>query len=147
MERIINQCDICHIAINDSEGSPYLIPMNFAYNQGDIILHSAPFGNHINLLKQDNRITVSFTTHGQLVYQHLNVACSYRMNSESVVCKGKLNFVDDLIEKEQLLNIFMRKYSDKAFKYSEPALRNVKVWVIKCETMTAKAFGQPHMKA
>jgi nitroimidazol reductase NimA-like FMN-containing flavoprotein (pyridoxamine 5'-phosphate oxidase superfamily) len=72
---------------------------------------------------------------------------SYRMNSESVVCKGKLNFVDDLIEKEQLLNIFMRKYSDKAFKYSEPALRNVKVWVIKCETMTAKAFGQPHMKA
>ena len=41
---------------------------------------------------------------------------------------------------------FMKKYSDKTFKYSLPALKNVKLWIAEVHEMTAKAFGQPHSK-
>jgi hypothetical protein len=40
----------------------------------------------------------------------------------------------------------MKKYSDKSFKYSLPALKNVKIWVAEVHEMTAKAFGQPHFR-
>jgi hypothetical protein len=40
----------------------------------------------------------------------------------------------------------MKKYSDKAFKYSLPALKNVKLWIAEVHEMTAKAFGQPHFR-
>jgi nitroimidazol reductase NimA-like FMN-containing flavoprotein (pyridoxamine 5'-phosphate oxidase superfamily) len=144
LEAIINSCDICHIGITDEDGSPYVIPMNFALHGDHIILHSGPTGSHLNFLSIDNRMCVTFTSNGSLVYQHEKVACSYRMDSKSVVCRGRVEFVEDLEQKEELLNVFMKKYSDKSFKYSAPALRNVKIWLFKIEIMTGKAFGQPH---
>jgi nitroimidazol reductase NimA-like FMN-containing flavoprotein (pyridoxamine 5'-phosphate oxidase superfamily) len=64
------------------------------------------------------------------------------MFSQSVVCKGAVTFVEDLNEKEELMNVVMKKFSDRSFKYSKPALTNVKVWRVTVDEMTAKAFGQ-----
>ena len=146
LESIINECDICHIGMVAEDGSPYVIPMNFAFTGTEIILHSAPFGSHLNCLNHDNRLCITFTTPGLLVYQHEKVACSYRMDSKSVVCKGTVDFVENLEEKELLLNVFMKKYSEKSFKYSQPALKNIKVWLFKIDQISGKAFGQPHKK-
>jgi len=142
IEEIIKQCDICFVGFIETDGSPYVIPMNFGYVDGDIILHSGLHGKHLNLLELDNRICVTFCSDRKLVYQHPDVACSYSMTSKSVLCKGTVSFVEDLDEKMELLNQFMKNYSDRTFKYSTPALTNVKVWRMKIVEMTAKAFGQ-----
>jgi nitroimidazol reductase NimA-like FMN-containing flavoprotein (pyridoxamine 5'-phosphate oxidase superfamily) len=69
------------------------------------------------------------------------------MLSKSVICKGEVIFIEDLKEKEAALNILMKNYSDRTFKYSEPAMRNVKVWKILVAEMTGKAFGEkPEIK-
>ena len=75
-EDIINQCDICFVGITEADGTPYVIPMNFGYSEGEIILHSGPEGKHLNLLKLSNRICVTFCSERKLVYQHPVVACS-----------------------------------------------------------------------
>ncbi len=142
MESIINQCDICFIGLTEKDGTPYVIPMNFGYLDGDIILHSAPEGKHVGLLELSNRICVTFCSDRKLAYQHPDVACSYSMTSKSVVCKGSVSFIDDLDEKEKALNSMMQKFSNKNFKYSAPALRNVRVWRVTVDEMTSKAFGQ-----
>jgi nitroimidazol reductase NimA-like FMN-containing flavoprotein (pyridoxamine 5'-phosphate oxidase superfamily) len=142
MESIIDQCDICFLGMVELDGSPYVIPMNFGYCNGDIILHSAPEGKHLHLVENNNKVCVTFCSDRKLVYQHPDVACSYSMLSKSVLCKGKVSFIEDLNEKAETLNSMMSKFSDRKFKYSTPALANVKVWRIKVEEMTAKAFGQ-----
>jgi len=142
IEDIINQCDICFVGITEADGTPYVIPMNFGYYNGEIILHSGPEGKHLRLLELNNRVCVTFCSDRKLVYQHPDVACSYSMLSKSAVCKGSVTFIEDLAEKEEVLNSMMMKFSDKAFKYSAPALRNVKVWRVTIDEMTAKAFGQ-----
>jgi len=119
-----------------------VIPMNFGYAAGELILHSGPEGKHINLIGIDNRICVTFCSERKLVYQHPDVACSYSMLSKSVVCKGKVTFIEDLTEKEAAMNLTMKNYTDKTFKYSKPALMNVKIWRVTIEEMTAKSFGQ-----
>lgn len=144
MEAIINQCSVCYAGLNDGDESPYVFPMNFAYFGGEIILHSAPTGRHQELISANNRISVTFCTGDKLVFQHPEVACSYRMDSKSVICTGKVAFIDDIDEKEYCLNLIMQKYTGKAFKYSIPALTNVKIWKVKVEKMTARAFGQKH---
>ncbi|MEI6555398.1 MAG: pyridoxamine 5'-phosphate oxidase family protein [Paludibacter sp.] len=142
IEAIINQCDVCFVGMIDEDGSPYVIPFNFGYANDEIILHSAPAGKHLTLLEKDNRVSVTFSTGHKLVYQHPDVACSYSMLSKSVLCKGRVTFVEDLDEKEQKLNQLMKNYTDHSVKYSKPALANVKVWIIKVDEMTSKAFGQ-----
>ncbi|NDP21247.1 MAG: pyridoxamine 5'-phosphate oxidase family protein [Paludibacter sp.] len=142
IESIINQCDICFVGFTEADGTPYVIPMNFGYENGEIILHSAPEGKHIHLLELSNRICVTFCSERKLVYQHPDVACSYSMTSKSVVCKGSVTFIEDITEKEKIMNQFMKNYSDRPFKFSKPALMNVKVWRVKVDEMTSKAFGQ-----
>lgn len=142
IDDIINQCDICFVGLIDNDGTPYVIPMNFGYSAGEILLHSGPHGKNLSLLEQDNRISVTFCSERKLVNQNPDVACSYSMYSKSVVCKGRVKFIEELAEKETLLNEFMKNYTDRAFKYSIAALKNVKVWQVTVEEMTAKAFGQ-----
>lgn len=146
LQQIINDCSICFVGIANAESSPYVFPMNFAFIENEIILHSAPFGKHLELLKQNNKVCVTFCSEGKLVYQHIDVACSYRMESKSVICNGEVSFIEDLSEKEEKLNQFMKKYSDRPFRYSQPALQNVKVWRIIVTEMTGKSFGQKHRK-
>ncbi len=141
-EDVIRQCDICFVGITEADGTPYVIPMNFGYSDGEIILHSGPEGKHLNLLKLSNRICVTFCSDRKLVYQHPDVACSYSMLSKSVVCKGTVSFIEELPEKEKTMNLLMKNYADRTFKYSTPALTNVKIWRVTVDEMTAKSFGQ-----
>jgi nitroimidazol reductase NimA-like FMN-containing flavoprotein (pyridoxamine 5'-phosphate oxidase superfamily) len=142
MEAIINHCDICFVGMIEEDGTPYVIPMNFGYSNDEVILHSGPHGKHLDLLALNNRVCITFSSGHKLVYQHPEVACSYSMTSKSVLCKGAVTFVEDIEEKEQLLNVLMRNYTKREFRYSAPALRNVKVWRVHVEEMTGKAFGQ-----
>ena len=143
IESILDQCDVCFIGIVERDGTPYVIPMNFGYADGEIILHSAPEGKHLSLLALNNRVCVTFCSDRTLVYQHPDVACSYSMLSKSVLCKGSVTFIENLSEKEAALNLTMKNYTNRTnFKYSKPALANVKVWRVKIDEMTAKVFGQ-----
>ena len=146
IEAIINKCDICFVGINEKGAAPYVIPMNFGFLNSEVYLHSAPFGKHLDLLVLDKNISITFCLVDKLVYQHVNVACSYRMDSRSVVCSGVVTFIEDLKEKEKAMNLIMSKFSDKDFSYSLPAIKNVKVWKVKVEKITAKAFGQKSRK-
>ena len=128
IEGVILQCDICFVGITEADGTPYVIPMNFGYADGEIILHSGPEGKHLSLVEISPRVCVTFCNGGKLLYQHPDVACSYSMLSKSVLCKGSVSFIESLEDKEKALLIMMKKYSDRKFKFSTPALKNVKVW-------------------
>ena len=45
---IISRCQICHVAMVDTEGKPYLVPMNFGFVDDIIYLHSAQKGKKIS---------------------------------------------------------------------------------------------------
>lgn len=145
MEEILNKCDICFVGITDLHGNPYVIPMNFGYENGIIYLHSGPTGSSIDMLKHNSRVCIAFSTDHELVHQHPKVACSYRMKAKSVVCKGTVQFIEDMEEKRKALDIIMKHYvSERTFTYSDPAVKNVKIWVIPVEEMTAKEYAAPH---
>lgn len=146
MESVIRQSPICFVGLADTDGTPYVLPMNFGYHEGVIYLHSAQQGRSISILERNPRVCVAFSIDNTLVYQHPDVACSYRMRSKSVIAWGKVAFVDDAEGKVEALNQIMRQYSDKTFRYSDPAIRNVKIWKVAVEEITCKEFGAPHQK-
>lgn len=144
IESIIRKCDICFAGVVTPDNQPYVIPMNFGYHNETIYLHSAPTGRVISCLELNPNICITFSTDHELAFQHPEVACSYRMKSKSVIAFGKVQFIDDLDKKREALNIIMKQYSDKEFHYNDPAVRNVKIWVVPVDEMTCKEFGAPH---
>ncbi|ASB48990.1 pyridoxamine 5'-phosphate oxidase family protein [Alkalitalea saponilacus] len=146
IEAIIRKCDICFIGVITPENLPYVLPMNFGYEKGIIYLHSAPTGRVIDCLDKNPNICITFSTDHELAFQHPQVACSYRMKSKSVVAFGKVRFVEDMDKKRRALDIIMEQYSDKHFEYSDPAVRNVKIWEVPVDQISCKEFGAPHQK-
>ena len=61
VEEIISRCDICFVGITDLEGNPYVIPMNFGYQDGVIYQHSGPTGSSIDMLSKNNRLSITFS--------------------------------------------------------------------------------------
>lgn len=141
IESVILHSDIGFVGIIDLEGNPYVLPMNFGYENGILYLHSGPEGSKLEMLERNNNVCITFSLGHKLVYQHAKVACSYSMRSESAMCRGKVRFIEDMDEKRRALDIIMRHYTTNDFAYSDPAVRNVKVWQVEVEQMTGKVFG------
>ena len=88
IESIILQADACFVGITDLEGNPYVVPMNFGYENDTLYLHSGPEGGKIEMLQRNNNVCITFSLGHKLVYQHKQVACSYSMRWESAMCRG-----------------------------------------------------------
>lgn len=144
IESVIRHSDVCYVGMADTDGTPYVLPMNFGYREGRVYLHSAREGRSISILERNPKVCITFSTDHALVFQHPEVACSYRMRSKSVMAWGRVVFEDDLDKKREALDQIMRQYSDKPFHYSDPAVRNVKIWIVELDEITCKEFGAPH---
>jgi hypothetical protein len=55
-------------------------------------------------------------------------------------------FIEDMDSKREALNIIMKHYSSREFVYSDPAVRNVKIWEIPISSVTAKEYAAPHKR-
>lgn len=141
IEKIIHKCPYCTVGIIDLKGEPYVVPMNFAYKDGTIYLHSGPEGSKVEMVTLHPQVCITFCEGHELVYMHKQIACSYSMKSRSVICRGKVKFIEEMTEKRRILDTIMKQYTENECGYSEPAVRNVKIWEVKVEHMTCKSFG------
>ena len=87
------------------------------------------------------QVCINFCEGHELVYMHKQVACSYSMKSRSVICKGKVRFIEDMDEKRRILDMLMKQYTDNECSYAEPAVRNVKIWEVKMDEISCRSFG------
>lgn len=141
MEDIIRSCQVCFLSMVDENHLPYVVPMNFGYEQGVIYFHGYDTGRKIDILLKHPQVCIAFSTGEKLDWQNENVACSYFMRYKSVIVEGKVHFVEDIEEKRKILNIIMKHYTGREdFTYSLPALKNVCVFYVPIEKISGRAL-------
>lgn len=140
IDQIIRSCKTCYLGMS-ANGFPYVLPMNFALDGDSVILHSAQSGRMWETLKQNQNVCINWTLGEDLAWQDVRVGCSYRVKSKSVLVEGKVEFVDDFVEKSRCLQLLMSQYSDREFKFSKPAVENVGILKVAIEKISAKEFG------
>lgn len=141
METIIQKCEICNMGMIDEEGFPYVLPMNFGYEDGYIYFHSSRTGKKIEVLKNNNNVCISFSADEKLQWVNEQVACSWGMQYKSVLAFGTVEFVDDYDLKVDALKIFMKNYSDIEFSFNAPAVKDILIFRVKIEVMKGRALG------
>jgi nitroimidazol reductase NimA-like FMN-containing flavoprotein (pyridoxamine 5'-phosphate oxidase superfamily) len=140
-EDIISKSDCCYIGMVDEKNLPYVLPFNFGYKDKCIYLHSGQAGRKIDILKKNNRVCIVFSTGHKITAQNKEIACSYIMSYKSVICYGKVEFIEEYEKKVEALNIIMQQYTKRDFTYSAPSVNNVLVYKVVVEEMTGKEFG------
>ena len=121
IESIILHCDACFVGITDLEGNPYVVPMNFGYENGIIYLHSGPEGTKLEMLEHNNNVCITFSVGHK--YQHEKGSLSYSMRSESAMCRGKVIHRRDRRE-TPCIGCYLYVITDDV---SSNSVRNVKV--------------------
>jgi nitroimidazol reductase NimA-like FMN-containing flavoprotein (pyridoxamine 5'-phosphate oxidase superfamily) len=141
MEEIIRKCQVCHIAMVDPEGMPYVLPFNFGYENNIIYFHSAGSGKKMAVLTNNPQVCVEFSTDYLLRSQDEKVGCSYSMKYRSILAYGKVEFIKDPEEKIRIMNIVMKNYTSGEFTYNPPSIKEVCCWIVKIDKMEGKING------
>jgi nitroimidazol reductase NimA-like FMN-containing flavoprotein (pyridoxamine 5'-phosphate oxidase superfamily) len=138
---VIRACQWCHLGMADLEGNPYVLPMNFGFQENTVFLHGSSHGKKIEILGQNPRVCINFSTDHKLRYQSEQVACSWSMSYRSILVYGRVIFIPETDKKMEALDIIMKQYSDRRFRYNPPSLREVNVWKVPIEKIEGRAFG------
>ena len=138
---IIGRCQWCHVAMADEEGKPYVIPMNFGFCNDIIYIHGAREGKKVNILRKNPHVCINFSTDHVLRYQNEQVACSWSMKYRSVLCYGKVEFLEDPNEKIAAMNLVMSKYAGREYQFNPPSIREINVMQIKVERYESRIYG------
>lgn len=138
---IMRGCDICELALNDVDGYPYVLPMNFGLTVENgkpvIYLHSAREGKKLDLIARDARCAFSMSR-GH-VLELAKVACATTWKYESVLGRGRISVVDDPAEGIEALKAIMRHYDpEHAHEFDERHLRAVVILRMDVEHLTGK---------
>ena len=138
IESIIEGATVCRVAFSEND-VPYMVPVNFGYENDCMYFHSAPEGKKIEIIKQNNRVCFEVDIDQEVVRSA--TPCDWGMKYRSVVGFGKAFFVDDVEGKRRALNTIVEHYSGEPSDYPESAISDVAIIKVEIESMTGKKSG------
>lgn len=138
IDSVMKEAEICRIALCE-DNEPYIVPMNFGYNNGYLYVHSAKEGKKLDILRRNNKVCFEVDIKTEIVRNEK--ICDWGMKYYSVIGKGEVTFLLDIEKKIQALNKIVEKYADISFEFAESELNNIEVLEIKIKELTGKKSG------
>jgi len=140
---VMERCDVCRIALNDEEGYPYILPLNFGMEaEGEKItlyFHGASEGRKYELMVRDNRVSFEMDCGHRLVTDEEKGSCT--MYYESVIGQGRMKMVPEE-DKYRALCILMKHYHREDFEFNQSVMPRTKVFKLEVEQLTGKVRGK-----
>lgn len=126
---IVQNCDVCRIALCDGE-MPYIVTMNFGFEFAgtELILyfHCANEGKKLDLIRKNGKVCFEMDWGHRLFVS--DIACKCSMGYESVVGFGQIEILPDREEKRRGLLSIMKKYSpENEYSFPDPMVDGVTV--------------------
>ena len=113
IEEFLNHTHTGRIASIDSMGYPQIIPMNYAYVDGFIYMHSHTRGEKLDNITGNDHVGFEVDRELEFLpsyFEHPTDASLADTLYISVVIKGTAQIIDDRVEKTRALNALMLKY-------------------------------------
>ncbi len=135
IEQILKQGQVCRLGFVD-KNVPYIVPMNYGYQDQALYFHSAPAGRKIDLIKANPH--VCFEVDELIKINKAANACDWGVSFKSVIGTGTARILDTPAEKKAGLDIIMAHYSGRSFDYPDDMLAKTAVIKVTVEEMTGK---------
>jgi len=100
---------VLRLAVN-SDGQPYIVPVNFGYRDNALYFHSAKEGRKIEALKQNPRVCFEVESKSEVL--HSRTACGFGTRYRSIIGYGVASILESVEEKKHALSVMMEKYAD-----------------------------------
>ena len=139
LEEILLKSEVCRLGLMD-KGMAYIVPVNFAYNDGIIYFHSAPVGRKMRLLKDNPQISFEMELSAQIV--HDPIACNWTTKYRSLTGTATASILTDTESKKRAMDLIMKKYGAAIdLHYDAKALSRMVMVALQIGSVTGKQSG------
>lgn len=137
----LREQQVAHVGTVDSEGWPYVIPLVYIYEGGDILyLHTGGYRGHFQTdVLGDSRICIEVSNKGPL-HPGKPYACDSALVYTSVVVFGRARIVEDRDKKTWFFDRLLEKYGDPSWSFEPgyPLLDRITLYEVHMEVVTGK---------
>jgi nitroimidazol reductase NimA-like FMN-containing flavoprotein (pyridoxamine 5'-phosphate oxidase superfamily) len=132
---------VAHLATVDAQGWPYVTPLVYIYEDGDLLyLHSGDHQGHLlTNLQRKPRVCLEVSEIGPL-HRGRPYACNSALVYTSVVVFGRINILHEREKKAWFLDRLLEKYGepDWTFEPGYPLIDRILLYELKMEIVTGK---------
>ncbi len=134
LRRILEEARVCRLAMLDGD-QPYMVPLSFALDGDDLVLHSAREGRKIDILRRNPKVCFEVEEGVEVV--PAPVGCDVGMRFRTVIGFGEVEFVEAGAERARLLALFGPRYG-AAGSLSVEKMERIRVLRVRVREMTGK---------
>ena len=116
-DAVLAEEEVGHLALCDERG-PYVIPINYAYLDGTIVIHCATKGRKLDIIRKNPACCFAVDRHVDRVAYHAEKRCHYRYHS--VLVFGCARYVEDADERLGWIRRY-REHFDARLPWTVPA--------------------------
>lgn len=142
MDALLTRAQVGRLATLRADGSPYLVPVHFAWLDGTIYLHGLPKGEKVENLCRDPRVSFEVDEMQGLLDQNLTSPCATNTIYESVILFGTASLVEEPEEKKKALWAVVEKYTPHLthLEMPEKSITGTGVIAIRVQERTGKYY-------
>jgi nitroimidazol reductase NimA-like FMN-containing flavoprotein (pyridoxamine 5'-phosphate oxidase superfamily) len=138
LRRILADARVCRVALCDGD-RPYLVPLSFALDGGDLVLHSARAGRKLEILRRNP--AVCFEVEEGVEILPGATACEVGMRFRTVIGHGEAELVEDPVERARLLALFGPRYGAPAGEVPPREVERTCILRVRVRGLTGKRSG------
>ncbi len=136
-DALLRRVEVVRLGLADADG-PYLVPVNFGYEDGRIYVHGARDGRRIAAASAGARVCFE-ADEGEIV--RADRPCGFTSRFRSVVGYGTARLLESAEDKRRGLDAIMRHYGSTGEGIPEAKLEITSVTEIVIEGMDGKWHG------
>ena len=106
METLLHEETVGYLGLS-MDGKPYVVPLNYGYAKGRILLHFALTGKKLDYLRANPQVCFTVGQVSGEIQRHAE-GNPCHLDSDSVICYGRARIIEDLEERKNALDTFNR---------------------------------------
>lgn len=140
LSEILKKCQVMRLAVNDENGYPYIVPVNYGFEFAEgvwnIYIHGADAGTKKELIMKDTKVGFEMDINENVVIND-EISCDSYMCYESVCGTGNAVFLEN-DEKVKALTAIMNHYTGAPVHFDKKTIDKTMVIKIQVSKITGK---------
>lgn len=140
MERVLRQETIGYLGLSN-DGDVYVVPLNYGYVEGRILFHCSLTGKKLDYIRANPHVCFSVGRQSGAIQRH-GEGNPCHVDSESVLCYGTARIIENLEERQAVLNEFNHCFRPEAAEITQEAAQGCAAVEICIAEMTGRRERQ-----
>jgi nitroimidazol reductase NimA-like FMN-containing flavoprotein (pyridoxamine 5'-phosphate oxidase superfamily) len=139
---LLNRAPVGRVATISTDGTPYVVPVNFAFEEDRIYFHCALEGMKLDYIKANPKVGFETDEMTELLIS-ADRPCACGCNYRSVIARGNAHVVVDQQRKLHALKVLVKKYASGKENQTMPG--DIVARTVVVEIIIDEISGKAHL--